>query len=208
MNILGSPIALAAALAVSVVASACAATEVVVAEGPTADAGSDAAADGLGVARACASAAECTAGELCERSACGDAHGLCVPLPPPCVGAGDPVCGCDGVTYWNDCVRRERRVTSANPGPCGGGGAPAVSCVDAAACPNAGAACGHLAPPGGPCSGSVPGTCWQLPATCPAGPPPPGQGFVGCGVGGACFDLCEAVRSGLPRLPAPLGVCP
>ena len=42
-------------------------------------------------------------------------------LPPPdvCITLYDPVCGCDGVTYSNDCVRQQAQVRRDHTGACG-----------------------------------------------------------------------------------------
>ena len=53
--------------------------------------------------------------------------GSCVPIPETCPRLFDPVCGCDGITYVNDCERIRAQVQKDHDGPCG-----QVSCLDVA----------------------------------------------------------------------------
>jgi len=66
----------------------------------------------------------CDAGEYCHRNIrdiCGaaDAPGTCRTIPEICAMDYNPVCGCDGKTYSNECVANSKGISAAAKGECG-----------------------------------------------------------------------------------------
>jgi hypothetical protein len=61
----------------------------------------------------------CPKGYTCDvRACCCDIAGVCVPLPQACPKIYKPVCGCDRVTYSNDCERLRAGAALDHEGPC------------------------------------------------------------------------------------------
>jgi hypothetical protein len=64
----------------------------------------------------------CNAGLFCEFAVgqCGrfDMMGRCAKAPDVCNQRFQPVCGCDGKTYGNDCERQASKVSKAHNGKC------------------------------------------------------------------------------------------
>lgn len=66
---------------------------------------------------------QCPGGYTCNmvdpKCLTADLAGECVPTPDVCPMYFDPVCGCDGVTYNNDCERIRAGAVLNHVGPCG-----------------------------------------------------------------------------------------
>lgn len=194
----------ALALVLSLIAAACSVDDVVVAREPVASGGSGGSAGAGGGPPGCASNDDCPANTFCEKASCGDKDGTCAPRPITCDDIRMESCGCDQITYWNDCLRRQSGIASAAQGPCTGG----LPCHDnpELECGTPDASCARLVFPGQQCDPPPPGMCWVLPSTCPSSPPPERWGL--CGMMGqpgpgpgpmpTCSPTCEAIRAGKP----------
>jgi hypothetical protein len=167
-----------------------------------------------GPGSACSVDTDCPSGWTCSKVDCTTPFGLCEPRPILCDFTPAPVCGCDHVTYWNDCIRRQNGVAASTFGQCAAG---ALACTTAADCGVAGAFCSHVSPTPIPCGPVAPGTCWVTPIDCSNAPPTPlwmpCQGPSPSPPFGtpptACVDTCTAIRTGNVYVPVPLGVsCP
>jgi hypothetical protein len=167
---------------------------------------------GAGHNDACRSNDDCPPSRVCVKNDCQAEWGECEPEPLFCEATPAPVCGCDNVTYWNDCVRRSAGVPASFPGECR---AAAVACDDANDCGVEDAACSRLrsrgsidmCPPG-------PGICWVLPKEhCDPGD---SRRWVECVPPGAplppfpppCIDTCTALMSGRPHIQARTDIVP
>ena len=148
----------------------------------------------------CTDASECRPGDLCRRERCGAALGHCGPRPQFCPGNFAPVCGCDGVTYWNPCLLAAAGIEAVEEvGPCV---TFPLRCSDRSACPN-GDFCAQLRRPQD-CGRGAEGQCYSLPSSCEAGPD---QHYFACGGGTQCLEACAAIRAELPMSMVP-GPCP
>jgi hypothetical protein len=108
------------------------------------------------------------------------------------------VCGCDGITYWNDCVRRQIGTTMASVGECS---VTACACKIDEDCLQEGASCAQLVQGSDMCHGDI-GACWVLPPQCMPnqGDPPVWQECKPPDAPPApCVDTCLAIRSGHPH---------
>jgi hypothetical protein len=179
----------------------CAPEEIVVADRD----GQDLIIDGVSSGVPCGPFLECGADEYCARRGCGSTPGVCERRPSLASCDADdtpPVCGCDGLLYLNDCLRRARGVVAAPLEECF---AIALLCggpLDPS-CPGD-SFCGKLLPANAPlCPFEATGRCWVLPE---CGPDPVGvERWAACGQGTGCVDTCSAIQSETPHVPVLCG---
>jgi hypothetical protein len=134
---------------------------------------------------------DCLANEYCDANDC-TSMGTCVDRPPP-LGSGEVnwVCGCDGVTYWNQEFAKAQGVTPTRTA-CGAVGvaspAQPLVCSATKACPR-----GSICLAGSTCTAKQ-ATCYAWPNdfACPAGAL---QGYKLCDNTGGCLTECTAITS-------------
>jgi hypothetical protein len=110
-----------------------------------------------------------------------------------CNNAYQPVCGSDGISYFNDCLRQAAGVATSSSGSCG---VNVARCGGIAGepCPSTTAVCAYLSPDVSACMISDAfGECWELPNACPA---TVGGQYRSCdSTNPVCADLCSAART-------------
>jgi hypothetical protein len=113
--------------------------------------------------------------------------GVCRVISLDCADSGNPVCGCDGVTYPSHCEAMRRQVSIDHPGPCGEpivcGGIAGMPCPDGQTC----------AYPRGQCDvADLQGVCVPTPLGCPRVYEPV------CGCDGRTYpNPCQAIAAGV-----------
>ncbi|MBW3000328.1 Kazal-type serine protease inhibitor family protein [Candidatus Woesearchaeota archaeon] len=66
----------------------------------------------------CSSNNDCPGNQFCEFMDCLATKGRCIYIPQNCFDLWNPVCGCNGKTYSNDCYRRMAQVSRDYFGEC------------------------------------------------------------------------------------------
>jgi Kazal-type serine protease inhibitor domain len=163
-------------------------------------------------AERCRESSECGTLQVCTKAACGDAVGFCEARQSTCGTEFFPSCGCDGITYFNDCLRAASGASLRAQGECGRA---AARCGEReGACP-ADAFCARLDVKGPACrdNARTSGTCWVVPSRCESSAPAGADLWRSCaGPGGSpsgsmgkssgdrpCVDTCTAIRSEVPH---------
>ena len=142
----------------------------------------------------------CSNGDFCQPSSgCGSGH--CVTIPSMQVYDPKPVCGCDGVTYWNTSVAHSFGVPVKTEAACGPQDHP-TPCMDKSDCPK-GRACSHQVSNAAACTVnlSASGTCVGLPLECGKTQPM----ALSC-ESAQCDRLCDLIN--LSKRYAEVAACP
>jgi hypothetical protein len=150
----------------------------------------------------------CQPGWYCAKLRCGDARGTCA-IPPRQCDEFDfgPVCGCNGITYFNDCLRQLDGVGAHNVGECTGPQRRRCAPFSGVVCPRSKYCalidltdqCGF--------NGVAPeGKCWDLPGDCSMSRDA-GAVFQRCGgprpAERECVGLCDAIHDQSPYALSP-----
>jgi len=134
---------------------------------------------------------DCATDEYCDSPDC--LSGTCKHRPVSSVNF-DPICGCDGITYWNSPWAHSVGHSTGAAGPCSSG--PLVkTCggLTPKSCPAGYECILHGTTPSWCTAPSPQGLCWSLPpdTDCSGGAP---QKARLCGAAGTCVSACQAIR--------------
>jgi len=142
----------------------------------------------------CETSLDCASNLYCDKATCDALSGTCELPPAYCDDDEDPFCGYDGITYFDDCLRKASGIVCSSQGACPLNAA--VTCAGPAdrMCPN-GYDCGQLQKlEPAVCAANAEGICWLVPAQCPS----PGVNLWDSCLqeGPHCVDTCTALHDG------------
>lgn len=139
----------------------------------------------------CTTIDDCEPGSFCRRAACDLKEGVCAPFVT--TTSYEPVCGCDGVTYWNKShawigdatIRHAGRCTNVEGAACLG-----------TTCELPDSICVHELDNAAACTLMLgKGICWRLPLDHNCGAAPGGTVST---CDGKCTTYCSGVRNKQP----------
>lgn len=116
----------------------------------------------LGMPGPCTWGDDCGGGYYCDAPGCGAGNCIQKPVPAGLSPILDPVCGCDGLSYWNAEIAASQGISIASAGAC----AAVVPCGPGAPCP-AGTKCDREVADKASCDPRAPGQCLGIPLSCP-----------------------------------------
>jgi hypothetical protein len=134
----------------------------------------------------CATSADCADADFCSKDSC-DGIGLCELRPDLCPLDSGIVCGCDGVTYADECLANQSGTSVASEGACDT--ASNICTADGLPGCSAGELCLIET---GRCDSSAMGFCVREPLECPDDRKPV------CGCDGTTYrNACVAAKAGV-----------
>ncbi len=144
----------------------------------------------------CVANTDCAANQYCRKIGCGSLTlGKCALRPTTCDPTESVVCGCDGFTYFNDCLAAESGQNLRTHDPCLDTAVRCMSGSDPACGMAKNAYCGFLFTDQTFCaSTTLRGKCWILPDTCPQTL----DHYDACTGGDKCMHACDAVKTEKP----------